>query len=54
MQHAYSEKIKLFPKAIEVLETSSMRLLNSASEHTLDYDDEEIPDNLIIIGGNIL
>ena len=55
MQHArIPRKSKLFPKAIEVLETSSMRLLNSASEHTLDYDDEEIPDNLIIIGGNIL
>ena len=47
-------KPKLLDKAIEVLNQSAMRLLNSASNDTLDYEDPETPDNLIIIGGDIL
>ena len=47
-------KPKLLDKAIEVLEESATRLLNSASNDTLDYEDPETPDNLIISGGDIL
>ena len=40
----------LLRKAIEVLETSEMRLLNSVSEDKLDYDSDDCPDNMIVIG----
>ena len=55
MQHSrIPNKSNLLEKAIEVLNQSAMRLLNSASDDTLDYEDPETPDNLIIIGGDIL
>ena len=50
----FPDKEELLWKAIEVLETSEMRLLNSESEDKLDYDSDDCPDNMIVIGGDIL
>ena len=55
MQHSrIPNRTKLLLKAVQVLNESAMRLLNSASDDTLDYEDTTTPDNLIIIGGDIL
>ena len=55
MQHSrIPNRDILLDKAISVLNDSTMKLLNSASDDNLDYEDPETPDNLIIIGGDIL
>ena len=40
--------------ALHVLQRSEIRLLNSQSEDELDYEDDDTPDNLILIGGDVL
>ena len=54
-QHnALPSKNELLRNAIYVLEQSEIRLLNSKSDDDLDYSDTDTPDNLIIIGGDVL
>ena len=55
MQHSrIPNRDELLDKAFCVLNDSSMKLLNSSSDDNLDYEDPDTPDNLIIIGGDIL
>ncbi len=37
-----------------MLQISEIRLLNSESDDKLDYNDPDTPDNLILIGGDVL
>ena len=41
-------------QAIRVLESTEFCLLNSESQDTLDYSDPLTPDNLIVVGGDVL
>ncbi|MDC0655336.1 Z1 domain-containing protein [Candidatus Poseidoniaceae archaeon] len=47
-------KSVLLENALNVLDTSELRLLNSRSPDKLDYDDPKTPNNLIVIGGDVL
>jgi len=44
----------LVGKALEVLQETQLRLLNSRSEDDLDYDDPDMPENIIVIGSQII
>jgi hypothetical protein len=48
-----SKKI-ILEEAIRVLDTTGLRLLNSRSDDDLDYDDPEMPENLIVVGSQII
>ena len=48
------EAEKMIKQAMKVLKTSQMRLLNSISEDNLDYAARDCPENMIVIGGDIL
>jgi len=48
------QKSVLLGNALNVLDTSELRLLNSKSDDKLDYDDPKTPNNLIVIGGDVL
>lgn len=45
---------ELITNALHVLQRSEIRLLNSQSADKLDYEDDDTPDNLILIGGDVL
>ena len=47
-------KSVLIQKALSVLGETQLRLLNSRSEDDLDYDDPNMPENLIVIGSQII
>ena len=47
-------KSVLIQKALSVLGETQLRLLNSRSEDDLDYDDPTMPENLIVIGSQII
>ena len=47
-------KSALLEEAIRVLETTELRLLNSRSDDDLDYNDPNMPENLIVIGSQII
>ena len=51
---AFPDRSDLLALAREVIESSEIRLLNFESDDDLDYDDPEFPDNIIVIGGNLL
>lgn len=46
--------VELLSKAVEVLCTAEIRLLNSESDDQLDYADPGTPTNLILVGGDVL
>ena len=50
----FPDRSDLISAAIDVLKTSDIRLLNSVSEDSLDYDSDDCPENMIVIGGDIL
>ena len=45
---------EIMSNALHVLQISEVRLLNSESDDELDYNDPSTPDNLILIGGDVL
>lgn len=45
---------EIMANALHVLQISEIRLLNSESDDKLDYNDPDTPDNLILIGGDVL
>lgn len=45
---------EIIVNALQVLQISEIRLLNSESDDELNYNDPETPDNLILIGGDVL
>ena len=44
----------LIGKALWVLDTSEIMILNGSSDDDLDYDDPNFPDNIVCIGGKML
>jgi hypothetical protein len=45
---------EIVTNALHVLQRSEIRLLNSQSADELDYEDDDTPDNLVLIGGDVL
>ena len=44
----------IIDKAIEVIDNSEIRIINSESDDDLDYDDPNFPQNMVVVGGFVL
>ena len=53
-KQGFPSRRELLDKALEVIGTTKTVLLNGTSDHELDYNHEDFPDNIVVVGSQMV